>query len=178
MNETVRLIVLVREPVIRLVSDYSQYLDKWATQQKPSRSLPDMVLNPDGTVRQESKLVKASLYHRHLRRWLDYFPRESLLVLDGDQLVVDPLPLLRRLERHLGLPPYVGPQHFFFNASKGFYCLAQSEASAAPHCLPASKGRKHPDVDPYLVHTLRRFFAPHNRKFYRMVRRNFSWPEN
>ena len=174
MNQTVRLMVVVREPVMRLISDYAQYLDKWSREGKPARRLEEMVLRPNGSVRAESHLVKASIYQRHVRRWLQYFRSEALLVVNGDQLVTDPLPEMRRVESHLGLPPYLSEHHFYFNATKGFYCIAHDNGSK---CLSESKGRKHPPTDPELVTKLRRFFAPHNRKFYRLMQRNYSWPE-
>ncbi|XP_037090910.1 heparan sulfate glucosamine 3-O-sulfotransferase 1-like [Pollicipes pollicipes] len=175
MNPSVRLIVVVREPVTRLISDYTQYLEKWAVERRPIRSLAEMVLRPDGSVRAESKLVKASLYQRHLKRWLEYFPRAALLVVDGDRLISDPLPEVRRVESHLHLQPYIRQRHFYFNSTKGFYCIT-ADAGVQGKCLSASKGRKHPDAEPALLDALYRFFAPHNRKFFRLMRRNFSWP--
>ena len=174
MNQTIRLVVVVREPVTRLISDYAQYLDKWAREHKPALRLPEMVLRPNGTIRTESHLIKASIYHRHVRRWLEYFPSEALLVVDGDRLVTDPLPEIRRVEKHLGLPPYLNEEHFYFNATKGFYCIAHDRGNK---CLSASKGRKHPPTNPHLVQRLYHFFTPHNRKFYRLMQRNYSWPE-
>ncbi|XP_043204818.1 heparan sulfate glucosamine 3-O-sulfotransferase 5-like isoform X3 [Amphibalanus amphitrite] len=174
MNQTIRLLVVVREPVARLISDYAQYLDKGARGGKPRLRLPELVLRPNGSVRTESRLVKISIYHRHVRRWLQHFPSEALLIVDGDRLVREPLPELRRVEKHLRLPPYLNENHFYFNDTKGFYCIANDNGSK---CLAESKGRKHPPTDPQLVQKLRRFFAPHNRKFYRLTQKNYSWPE-
>lgn len=35
-------------------------------------------------------------------RWLELFPREQLLLVNGDQLIEDPLSQIRRIEDFLG----------------------------------------------------------------------------
>lgn len=35
-------------------------------------------------------------------RWLEIFPREQLLLVNGDQLIEDPLSQIRRIEDFLG----------------------------------------------------------------------------
>lgn len=35
-------------------------------------------------------------------RWLEVFPREQLLIVNGDQLIEDPLSQIRRIEDFLG----------------------------------------------------------------------------
>lgn len=42
------------------------------------------------------------MYHLHLHRWLEVFSREQLLVVNGDQLIEDPVSQLRRIETFLG----------------------------------------------------------------------------
>ena len=48
-----------------------------------------------------------SMYALHLRRWLATFPRESLLLLRFDELVLRPVEALQRVGRFLGIPPFV-----------------------------------------------------------------------
>lgn len=42
------------------------------------------------------------MYHLHVHRWLEVFPREQLLIVNGDQLIEDPLSQIRRIEDFLG----------------------------------------------------------------------------
>lgn len=42
------------------------------------------------------------MYHLHMHRWLEVFPREQLLVVNGDQLIEDPVSQLHRIETFLG----------------------------------------------------------------------------
>lgn len=42
------------------------------------------------------------MYHLHLHRWLEVFPRQQLLIVNGDHLIDDPLSQLKRIESFLG----------------------------------------------------------------------------
>ena len=96
-------------------------------------------------------------------------------MVDGDRLIKTPWQELSAVEQFLGLPPEISASNFYFNQTKGFYCLR--EASGEEHCLGGKKGRTHPKVDPGTVSLLRRFYAKHNHKFYDMVGKDFGWPE-
>lgn len=52
--------------------------------------------------------IAISLYHAYLHRWLEVFPREQILVVNGDLLIEDPVPQLRRIEKFLGLEHKIG----------------------------------------------------------------------
>ena len=194
-----------------------------------SPRLEELVLGPDGSVNVHYKAVRISLYARYLQRWYDVFPPSQIHVIDGDALIRDPFPVLKDVERFLGLTPRLHRDNFYFNATKGFYCWrrlegwsgngsssssspntsSSSRSSSTPsswttsvgsassstspdeggsrnetspsttglHCLNDSKGRPHPVVDRHIVSKLRRFYNPHNLRFYDMVSRDFGWPE-
>ena len=146
-----------------------------------SPRLEDLVLQSDGSVNVHYKAIRISLYSRYLQRWLDVFPPTQIHVIDGDALIRDPYPQLREVERFLGLEPRLQRDNFYFNSTKGFYCWRKLEGDnrneTGLHCLNDSKGRRHPPVDRYIVSKLRRFYNPHNLRFYDMVGRDFGWPE-
>ena len=142
------------------------------------------------------------MYHLHVHRWLEVFPREQLLIVNGDQLIEDPLSQIRRIEdflgkrfassaklfsvcfwidansfisaSKLGIERRISSHNFYFNETKGFYCLRNETGDK---CLRETKGRKHPRVDPIVVSKLRRFFAEHNQKFYELIGEDLNWPE-
>ena len=95
--------------------------------------------------------------------------------MDGDQFVYDPLPEVKRIESFLGLPHYIERDHFVYNVTKGFFCIRQADDTG--RCLNKSKGRKHPEISPLVVRKLRAFYAPYNKYFYRLVGKQFLWPE-
>lgn len=83
-----RLLVVVRDPVTRAISDYTQATSKKADMKKfeelafinGSYEVVDTSWGP----------VKIGVYARHLERWLQYFPLSQLLFISGERLIVDP----------------------------------------------------------------------------------------
>ncbi|XP_026329576.1 heparan sulfate glucosamine 3-O-sulfotransferase 5 [Hyposmocoma kahamanoa] len=187
MNSSVRLLLIVREPVTRAISDYTQLRSRAtpsapAQVQPPGHPLPDaakpfehLAIAPDGSINVAYRPIAISLYHSYLHRWLEVFPREQILVVNGDQLIEDPVPQLRRIEKFLGLEHKIGRRNFYFNETKGFYCLRNDTTDK---CLRETKGRKHPRVDPAVVTKLRKFFIQHNQRFYDLVGEDLGWPED
>lgn len=179
MNATVRLLLIVREPVTRAISDYTQLRANAATAPPvlptpPPRSFEQLALFPNGSINEAYRPLAISLYHNYLHRWLEVFPREQILVVNGDLLIEDPVSQLQKIERFLGLEPRIGTHNFYFNETKGFYCLRNETFD---RCLRETKGRKHPRVDPEVVSKLRRYFSEHNQKFYELVGEELGWPE-
>ncbi|XP_031629984.1 heparan sulfate glucosamine 3-O-sulfotransferase 5 [Contarinia nasturtii] len=202
MNATIKLLLIVREPVTRAISDYTQLRSHAATatlpQQPPitqqqqqssvpmsvtsstpllsaaSKTFEELAILPNGTVNEAYRPLTISMYHLHMHRWLEVFSREQLLVVNGDQLIEDPVSQLRRIETFLGIEHRISRRNFYFNETKGFYCLRNDTADK---CLRETKGRKHPHVDPQVISKLRKFFAEHNQKFYELIGEDLGWPE-
>ncbi|XP_014293887.1 heparan sulfate glucosamine 3-O-sulfotransferase 5 isoform X2 [Halyomorpha halys] len=173
MNASVKLLLIVREPVTRAVSDYTQ-LRSHATTSPPSPPFEKLAIRPDGSVNAGYRPLALSLYHNFMHRWLEVFPRNQLLVVNGDRLIEDPVSELEKIESFLGLEHRIGRHNFYFNRTKGFYCLRNDTADK---CLRESKGRRHPRVDPKVLTKLRRFYVEHNQKFYELVGEDLGWPE-
>ncbi|CAN7937122.1 unnamed protein product [Ixodes hexagonus] len=176
MNASIVLLLIVRDPVVRLVSDYAQLAANRQLRDRAKPQLPfeQVVLLPDGSVNTEYRPVRTSMYAVYFRRWLSHFQRQQMHVIDGDRLVKEPFEEMRRVETFLGLPHKIPKSAFYFNRTKGFYCVRNDTVDK---CLNDSKGRKHPDVPGYVVSRLRQFYAPFNREFYQMVGKDFGWPE-
>ncbi|KAH8397230.1 hypothetical protein KR215_010928 [Drosophila sulfurigaster] len=142
--------------------------------QLAAKSFEELAIFPNGTVNEAYRPLSISMYHVHLHRWLEVFPREQLLVVNGDRLIEDPVSQLKRIEAFLGIEHRVRSEHFYFNETKGFYCLRYDNGD---RCLRETKGRKHPHVDPVVVSRLRKFFAEYNQRFYELVGEDLGWPE-
>uniref|UniRef100_A0A1B6H004 Sulfotransferase domain-containing protein n=1 Tax=Cuerna arida TaxID=1464854 RepID=A0A1B6H004_9HEMI len=177
MDPNTKLLVVVRDPVTRAVSDYTQAISK----------------NTGGTVRRFEDLafvngsvwgsvdtawgpVRIGVYARHLERWRKHFPLSQMLFVSGERLIVDPAAEMARVQDFLGLKRVVTEKHFYFNATKGFPCLMKSEGRATPHCLGKTKGRNHPRIRPAALSRLRDFYRPFNLRFYQLTGINFGWP--
>lgn len=67
------------------------------------RTFEELAILPNGTVNEAYRPLTISMYHLHMHRWLEVFSREQLLVVNGDQLIEDPVSQLRRIEKFLGM---------------------------------------------------------------------------
>lgn len=171
MNSSIKLLLILRDPAERVVSDYTQVYFNRLEARKPVRPIEELLVR-GGALNTRYKAIQRSLYHLHMRNWLRHFPLAQIHLVDGDTLVRDPLPELRRVERFLELPPRIAASNFYFNQTKGFYCI---RSDGRERCLHESKGRPHPPVNGTVLRQLRAYFRPHNRSFYRLVGRNFHW---
>ncbi|CAM9918274.1 unnamed protein product [Lampetra fluviatilis] len=181
-----RLVVVVRDPVTRAISDYAQTLSKQQQQQQqpPTAatagnvtrvpSFEALAFRANGSVDPGWSAVRIGLYAQHLARWLLHFPLGRMLFVSGERLVTAPAGELARVQRFLGLRPVIGEQHFAFDAAKGFPCLQRS-GGKRPHCLGKTKGRPHPRIEAEAIRRLRDFYRPHNQEFYQMVGHDFGW---
>ncbi|KAL2076377.1 hypothetical protein ACEWY4_028026 [Coilia grayii] len=190
MNRHTRLIVVVRDPVTRAVSDYAQTLSKTpglpsfqalafkntttssSSSSSSSSSTPTL---PWGLVDTSWSAVRIGVYAKHLEAWLRYFPLRRFLFVSGERLVSDPAGEMGRVQDFLGLKRVVGAKHFYFNQTKGFPCLKKPEGSSRPRCLGKSKGRTHPPIPQGALQRLREFYRPFNLKFYQMTGQDFGW---
>ncbi|XP_048843659.1 heparan sulfate (glucosamine) 3-O-sulfotransferase 1-like 2 [Brienomyrus brachyistius] len=171
MDRAVRLLLIVRDPAQRLVSDYTQVLHNRRERHKPYPALEELLLL-DGAVNPAYKALQRSLYHLHLSRWMAHFPRAQIHVVDGDALIRNPFPELQRVEHFLELPPRISASNFYFNATKGFYCLF---SAGRDKCLDESKGRPHAPLSRPALRMLCHFLKEPNRRFFSMVGRTFAW---
>lgn len=174
MSRETKLIVVVRDPVTRAISDYTQV----ASKRTDLRSFEQMAFldNATGPVATSWGAIKIGLYAKHVDRWLHFFPLNQIHFISGEQLINDPAGELASLQDFLGIRRYINERHFYFNATKGFPCLIKSDRVGIPHCLGKTKGRTHPVIDEKVLQRLRNFYAPFNEKFYRLTGINFGWP--
>jgi len=181
MSPDVKLVVVVRDPVTRALSDYTQ-----ARLKRPDLpSFENMAfvnatqrrrgLSDDSVVNVSWGAIRIGLYARYLDRWLRRFSLDRFHFVSGERLVVDPAGELAHLQDFLGVKRLVTDKHFYYNATKGFPCLKKAERGGAPRCLGQSKGRIHPVVGAAALRRLRDFYRPHNRRFYHLTGMDFGW---
>ncbi|XP_068610521.1 heparan sulfate glucosamine 3-O-sulfotransferase 6 [Brachionichthys hirsutus] len=173
MSRHAKLIVVVRDPVTRAVSDYTQTLSK--SPGLPSFQNLAFRNSTAGLIDTSWSAVRIGIYAKHLENWLRYFPLSRLLFVSGERLVTDPAGEMGRVQDFLGLKRVVTDKHFYFNQTKGFPCLKKPEGSSRPRCLGKSKGRPHPQIPFEVLLRLRDFYRPFNLKFYQMTGQDFGW---
>ncbi|KAM5135179.1 heparan sulfate glucosamine 3-O-sulfotransferase 3B1-like [Mantella aurantiaca] len=173
MSKDAKLIVVVRDPVTRVISDYTQTLSK--RPDIPTFESLTFKNRTTGLIDISWSAIQIGIYAKHLENWLQYFPMSQILFVSGERLITDPAGELGRVQDFLGLKRIITDKHFYFNKTKGFPCLKKAEGSSKPHCLGKTKGRTHPNIDPEVVQRLREFYRPFNMKFYQMTGHDFGW---
>ncbi|XP_071506031.1 heparan sulfate glucosamine 3-O-sulfotransferase 1-like [Diadema antillarum] len=189
MPET-KFIVILRDPVKRAISDYVHMrhvddnspngaklvrrgkLHLMSPRYELMNSFAESVLFPNGSVREYNCLVDSGIYVKYFRRWLELFPPDQFLVLDGEEFVKNPSPTISRVERFLGVKPYFTADHFYYAEEKRFYCLKKPLNT----CMSKGKGRPHPEVSENTLATLRQYYHPHNIALEKLLNMTFSWP--
>ena len=101
-NPDVRLIYVVRDPVLRALS---QYKHTWGVAGLPGPS------ELEGTW-EERHILATSRYAWQMEAWLEHFPREQILVLDFKTLTSQPKIALRKIADHIGFPMPEGFEDF------------------------------------------------------------------
>ncbi|XP_067859782.1 heparan sulfate glucosamine 3-O-sulfotransferase 2 isoform X2 [Heptranchias perlo] len=173
MAKDTKLIVVVRNPVTRAISDYTQTLSK-----KPEIPTFEVLAFKNrtlGLIDASWSAIRIGIYALHLENWLQYFPLSQIHFVSGERLIIDPAGEMGKVQDFLGLKRIVTDKHFYFNKTKGFPCLKKPEDSSIPRCLGKSKGRTHVQIDPDVIEQLKEFYRPYNIKFYQVVGQDFRW---
>ncbi|XP_077131589.1 uncharacterized protein LOC143786185 [Ranitomeya variabilis] len=173
MAKDTKLIVVVRNPVTRAISDYTQTLSK-----KPEIPTFEVLAFKNrtlGLIDASWSALRIGIYALHLESWMQYFPLSQILFVSGEHLITNPAEELAKVQDFLGLQRIITDKHFYFNKTKGFPCLKKPEDTGAPRCLGKSKGRTHPKIDPDVIQRLRKFYKPFNVMFYQMTGQDFQW---
>ncbi|XP_060696965.1 heparan sulfate glucosamine 3-O-sulfotransferase 2-like [Hemiscyllium ocellatum] len=173
MAKGTKLIVVVRNPVTRAISDYTQTLSK-----KPEIPTFEVLAFKNrtlGLIDASWSAIRIGIYALHLENWLQFFPLSQIHFVSGERLIIDPAGEMGKVQDFLGLKRIVTDKHFYFNKTKGFPCLKKPESSSTPRCLGKSKGRTHVQIDQDVIEQLKEFYRSYNIKFYQMVGHDFRW---
>ncbi|XP_016158116.1 PREDICTED: heparan sulfate glucosamine 3-O-sulfotransferase 3B1-like [Ficedula albicollis] len=113
MCKGTKLIVVVRDPVTRAISDYTQTLSK-----KPDIPTFESLTfknRTTGLIDTSWSAIQIGIYAKHLENWLLHFPIGQILFVSGERLISDPAGELGRVQDFLGLKRIITDKHFYFN---------------------------------------------------------------
>ena len=142
---------------------------------KQGCSFDDRILHPNGKIVNTLGEIKVSMYDVHYQRWLKWFDKKQILVLNGDELITNPVPLLNKVESFLSISHYFENSMFTINKTKGFYCWKRNATVEELQCLNELKGRPHPTVSNGTLIKLKKFLRPHAKKFCQLADVKFNW---
>jgi hypothetical protein len=128
------------------------------------------------TIRANWAIVRNGLYYQHIKNWLEYFPLDQFLFINGEQLIREPSIEIDKLQSFLNLKPVIKKEHFVHNRRKGFACIIKPIDSKQVKCLSDQKGRKHPVIDTTILNDLKDFYRPTNQKLFNLINEKPWWP--
>ena len=177
LSPTAKLLLIVRNPIDRAISDYAQLFNPTRLRNGKNRSFDDLVLDKNNHVDSTTSLIRVSCYDMHMAQWLKFFTLGQMHIVNGDALIHDPAPEVIRVQEFLGLNRFFHDDMFYYNDSKGFYCWRKitDKGSIQPKCLGSGKGRPHPRISNSTHELLKQYFTSHNDKFFELVKTHFNW---
>lgn len=119
-NPKMKFIALLREPVDRAYSSYNYAVNNGYESSKESflksLELEDQRLK-EGDIIQKNNLCHfyGSLYHTHLVRWMEYFPKESFLILTTHDLENNLQLCLQKISDFLRIPSFPETEKIYVN---------------------------------------------------------------
>ena len=100
--------------------------------------------------------MTASSYDDNMKRWLQFYPLKSFLLIENDDLNEKPYEILKEIESFLGI------RHYF---SKETVHTRRTNGSKKPYNFMSNTTRV----------ILIDYFRPHSLNFFGLVNRTFAW---
>jgi hypothetical protein len=161
----VKIIIILRNPVDRAYSHYQ--MNKSNKTERLSSFEEAIEAESNRLAGEEKKLIDEPFYHSpkyqsfsylkrgiyvdQIQRWLDYFPREQILILTNEDLNKDPQGIMNTTFAFLGISPCELIQFEKFNA------------------------RDYEPMDPATRQKLIKFFRPYNKQLQQLLKNDFHW---
>jgi hypothetical protein len=161
----VKLVAVLRNPVDRALSHYQHEVRDG----RESLSFVEAIdREHERLAGEEQRLLREPGYYSHnhhrysythrgryieqLRRWVEFFPRSQLLVLQSERLFRDPAAASSAVYDFLGLSPH-----------------------RLEHYKPFLRGEYERQMPPELRSRLAAYFEPYNRELYQWLGEEFDW---
>jgi len=145
----IKLIVLLRNPVDRLISNY-QHNFKWVPGWKEAYpSLQDYFM---GCMDKDYYQIDKSIYYYSLLRWFDHFYQEQFHIIKSEDLYQQPKAVYQSLTKFLSI-----------------------DESFQPASFPVYRANEYDLISSDLRQTLEDFYRPYNEKLESLLNRKMDW---
>ncbi|CAK8694655.1 unnamed protein product [Clavelina lepadiformis] len=133
-------------------------------------------------------LLSTGLYFFHIQRWLRIYNASNLMIIDGEEFLRSPGPVLEKIQEFIGVPKLVLHEEFMKNPETNFFCyrpLSESQLNNNVEtifddfrCPGENKGRTRNGAKPMpeaISLQLRNFYRPFNKAFFKKIGCDFGW---
>jgi len=158
----VKIIALLRNPTERAISHYfhekkknREPLSIYAALQEEEIRLESIIKEKDykNYIFVHYSYKSRGLYQDQLERYLNYFPRQQILILNSEKFFTDPDNTLRRV----------------------FEFVEVDTEFKVKNLTPQNVTNNRSDVASDVYEYLNSFFLPHNQALYTLVGENYNW---
>lgn len=162
----VKLIILLRNPILRAISDYKMMKDAGREEEDFDTVVPKLVgwLENDSLGRLVSvaramdapplRYLTKGCYVESIKPWMEQFPKENILFIRSETFFKEPQTQLDHAFAHLNLPPY--------------------RIGEIPHLR---KARITLSMNKKTIELLAAFFQPFNTRLCQLLGEEFSWEQ-
>ena len=161
-NPDLKLILMLREPAERAFSAWTMYNHHFKTgiskHLHDPRSFSKAIAEEIKTIQNESytdnkvSYVKRGIYHQQIEKYLQYFNKEQLLILEAKSLRHQTDQVLQNIQDFIGVP----------YEKIGFESANSSRVN---------------EKEKYLndINNLKEFYKPYNEKLFDLIGKKFDW---
>ena len=168
MNSSIKLIVILCEPIRRALSDYAQEVASNKTQKR----FEEKAFLPNGDVNAEYYAIKRGKYSLYLNFWIRQFPLDNIHIVEGNLLRDKPWIVMEDAEEYLGLPKYFREEMFHLDEKVKLYTYVRD---GEPMPVGEAKGRKHPTLTKEQLEALQTYYEPYNEDLFNLIDQRFNW---
>ena len=170
LSPQTRIMAILREPVSRILSQITFRGWKHNEENRNDTEFARVFLK-DQLVIKTSSMLNASKYFLSLQRYLKYFPKDRIHIIESQQFKDNPSAVLSMVAKFLHLKPFDFSHHIVRNNRTGFHCLRVLEKPAIA-CYGTSRGRTTQTYKDKEVNKkskiLRDYYRPWNEKFFEL----------
>ncbi len=162
MVPQVKLIAILRNPTERALSHYfheergpMETLPVLEALQAEESRLDPILKNKDykNNMFGHYSYKKRGVYHEQIERYLKYFPREQILILNCEKFFSEPLDTLKRVFEFVGV-------------DSGYHIK---------DLKPLNVSSNRSKIDPEIYKYLDDYFRPYNEKLYKLIGESYDW---